>query len=134
MIYLELFYVFFTTGLFTFGGGYAMLPMIQQAVVDRGWMPLEKILDFVAVSESTPGPFAVNLGTYIGSEKGGIPGAAVAVAAVVLPSLVIISIISGFYKKFKDNKINHTLNQNNPTVEDKVDPILHQEGPNIVMN
>ena len=104
MIYLELFYVFFTAGLFTFGGGYAMLPMIQQAVVDRGWLPLERILDFVAVSESTPGPFVVNLGTYIGNEKGGILGAAVAVAAVVLPSLVIISIISGFYKKFKDNR------------------------------
>ena len=104
MIYLELFYVFFTTGLFTFGGGYAMLPMIQQAVTDKGWIPLERILDFVAVSESTPGPFAVNLATYIGSEKGGIIGAAVAVIAVVLPSFVIISLISGFYKKFKDNK------------------------------
>lgn len=104
MIYFELFYVFFTTGLFTFGGGYAMLPMIQQAVTERGWLSVERILDFVAVSESTPGPFAVNLATYIGNEKAGILGACVAVTAVVLPSLIIISVISGFYKKFKDNK------------------------------
>ena len=105
MIYLELFYVFFTTGLFTFGGGYAMLPMIQQAVTDRGWLSVDRILDFVAVSESTPGPFVVNLATYIGSEKAGVPGAAVAVIAVVLPSLIIISLISGFYKKYRENKI-----------------------------
>ena len=104
MILLELFYVFFTTGLFTFGGGYAMLPMIQQAVSARGWMPEERLLDFVAVSESTPGPFVVNLATYIGAEKAGILGSAVAVFAVVLPSLIIISLISGFYKKYKDNK------------------------------
>ncbi|MBQ7500849.1 MAG: chromate transporter [Clostridia bacterium] len=104
MILFELFYVFFTTGLFTFGGGYAMLPMIQQAVSARGWMPEEQLLNFVAVSESTPGPFVVNLATYIGAEKAGVVGSAVAVFAVVLPSLIIISIISSFYKKYKDNK------------------------------
>ena len=65
MIYLELFLIFFKIGAFTFGGGYAMLPLIQQEVLSQGWMDLEQLVNFIAVSESTPGPLAVNLSTYI---------------------------------------------------------------------
>ena len=61
MIYLELFLIFFKIGAFTFGGGYAMLPLIQQEVLSQGWMDLEQLVNFIAVSESTPGPLAVNL-------------------------------------------------------------------------
>ncbi|WP_455714351.1 chromate transporter, partial [Anaerosporobacter sp.] len=66
MIYLRLFLSFFKIGLFTFGGGYAMLPLIEKEVVANNWMRLEELVNFVAVSESTPGPFAVNVSTYVG--------------------------------------------------------------------
>ena len=72
MIYLELFLTFFKIGLFTFGGGYAMLPLIQEEVTSRGWMELQQLIDFIAVSESTPGPFAVNIATYVGAELAGV--------------------------------------------------------------
>ena len=72
MILLQLFFTFFKIGLFTIGGGYAMIPLIQADVVGNGWMELEQFIDFIAVSESTPGPFAVNIATFVGSEMGGI--------------------------------------------------------------
>jgi chromate transporter len=75
MIYLTLFWTFFKIGLFTFGGGYAMLPLIQAEVLAHGWMGSAELVNFVAVSESTPGPFAVNISTYVGTRLAGIPGA-----------------------------------------------------------
>ena len=71
MIFFKLFYTFFKIGLFTIGGGYAMLPLIQEEVINNGWLPKEEIVNFIAVSESTPGPFAVNISTYVGSVLGG---------------------------------------------------------------
>ncbi len=105
MIYLELFYTFFTIGLFTFGGGYAMLPLIQQKVLENGWLSLEEIVDFVAVSESTPGPFAVNIATYVGTETGGVLGALCATLGVVLPSFLVILIVAKCYIRFKQSKL-----------------------------
>ena len=105
MIYLELFITFFTIGLFTFGGGYAMLPLIQQKVVEKGWMTIEEIVDFVAVSESTPGPFAVNMSTYVGAEMGGVLGSVCATLGVVLPSFIIIIIVAKCYIRFKNSKL-----------------------------
>ena len=105
MIYLELFITFFTIGLFTFGGGYAMLPLIQQKVVEKGWMSVEQIVDFVAVSESTPGPFAVNISTYVGAEMGGVLGSICATLGVVLPSFIIILIVAKCYIRFKNSKL-----------------------------
>ena len=105
MIYLDLFWTFFKIGTFTFGGGYAMLPLIRQAVLDHGWMTDERIINFIAVSESTPGPFAINMSTYVGMETGGIFGSVCATLGVVLPSFVIILIVAKFFEKFKDNKI-----------------------------
>ncbi len=105
MIYLELFYTFFTIGLFTFGGGYAMLPLIQQKVLENGWLSLEEIVDFVAVSESTPGPFAVNIATYVGTETGGIFGAICATLGVALPSFLVILIVARCYIRFKQSKL-----------------------------
>ena len=75
MLYLELFLTFFKIGLFTIGGGYAMLPLIQADVQAKGWMTAEELVNFIAVSESTPGPFAVNVSTYVGAELAGLPGA-----------------------------------------------------------
>ena len=104
MIYLELFWTFFMIGAFTFGGGYAMLPLIQEQVTAKGWIPAENLINFVAVSESTPGPFAVNMATYVGSEMGGILGSACATLGVVLPSFIIILIVARCYDKFRENR------------------------------
>lgn len=110
MIYLELLWTFFKIGLFTFGGGYAMLPLIQEEVISHGWMTDEQIINFIAVSESTPGPFAINIATYIGTEMGngfwgGLLGAFCATLGVVLPSFIIILIVAKCFEKFKTNKI-----------------------------
>ncbi len=103
MILLQLFWTFFKIGLFTFGGGYAMLPLIQKEVIGSGWLSNEELINFVAVSESTPGPFAVNISTYVGMEMAGIPGAFCATLGVALPSFIIILTIAGCYEKFKNN-------------------------------
>ena len=105
MIFIELFFTFFKIGLFTVGGGYAMLPLIRTEVLSKGWLTAEEIVNFIAVSESTPGPFAVNIATYIGSVRGGAAGAACATLGVVLPSFLIILVIERCYKKFKSSKI-----------------------------
>lgn len=104
-IFLELFVTFFKIGLFTFGGGYAMLPLIQKEVLAHDWMEIEEIINFIAVSESTPGPFAINCATYVGMETGGILGAICATLGVVTPSFIVILCVARFYKKFKESKI-----------------------------
>ncbi len=105
MILLDLFWTFFKIGLFTFGGGYAMLPLIQAAVAEHGWLSQEALVNFVAVSESTPGPFAVNISTYVGFEMGGVPGAACATLGVVLPSFLIILLVARFYARFRASRV-----------------------------
>ena len=102
---LELFIVFLKVGAFTFGGGYAMLPLIQYEVSNRGWMALSDLIDFIAISESTPGPFAVNVSTYVGSIRNGFSGALCATLGVILPSFVIILLVAKFYQQFKHSKI-----------------------------
>ncbi len=112
MIFLQLFLTFFKIGAFTFGGGYAMLPLIQAEVINNGWLANEAIINFIAVSESTPGPFAINMATYVGSELGGsfgwwgsLCGAACATLGVVLPSFIIILIVAKCFEAFKKNCI-----------------------------
>lgn len=105
MIFLELFMTFFKIGLFTFGGGYAMLPLIEAEVTTRSWIEMTELIDFIAVSESTPGPFAINMATYIGSELGGVFGSVCATLGVVMPSFIVILIVAKCYEKFKTNKI-----------------------------
>lgn len=102
---LELFVTFFKIGLFTFGGGYAMLPLIQQEVLDKEWATQAELINFIAVSESTPGPFAINMSTYIGTEQAGFLGAFFATLGVVLPSFIIILIVAKCYEKFQSSKI-----------------------------
>ncbi len=105
MIFLQLFFTFFKIGLFTIGGGYAMLPLIQSEIQRLGWMSSTELVNFIAVSESTPGPFAINCATYVGSQMGGVLGSVCATLGVVMPSFIIILIIAAFFEKFKDNKI-----------------------------
>ena len=107
MIYLELFLTFLMIGAFTFGGGYAMLPMIQEQVGLR-WghiISQEAMVDFVAVSESTPGPFAINMATFVGNQVGGVLGSAMATLGVVLPSFIIILIVVKIYDQFRKSKL-----------------------------
>lgn len=103
-MYLDLFITFFKIGLFTIGGGYAMIPLIQQEVVAHGWLTLLELTDFIAVAESTPGPFAVNIATFVGMEMGGLAGALVTTTAVVLPSFIIILFIAKAFTNFQQNK------------------------------
>ena len=104
-ILLDLFLTFFKIGLFTFGGGYAMLPLIMQEVESHGWMANEELINFIAVAESTPGPFAINCATYVGSEMGGVLGSFFATLGVVMPSFIVILIVAKIYEKFKQSKI-----------------------------
>lgn len=105
MIYLELFLTFFKIGLFTFGGGYAMLPFIQKEVALHNWLTEAEVINFVAVSESTPGPFAINMSTYVGIETGGILGAICATLGATMPSFIVILLVAKFYEKFKNSKV-----------------------------
>ncbi|MBR3905466.1 MAG: chromate transporter [Clostridia bacterium] len=102
---LTLFFTFFKIGLFTFGGGYAMLPFIQQEVMQNNWLEEATFVNFVGISESSPGPFAINIATFIGMEKGGWLGSALATLGVVLPSFIVILIVAQFYLKFKESRI-----------------------------
>jgi len=100
MIYLELFYVFFIIGLFTLGGGYAMIPMIEEQVIARNWISSETLFNFIGIAESTPGPFAINIATFVGQSQAGILGAIVATIGVTLPSFIIIILIAKFLNDF----------------------------------
>ena len=107
MICLELFLTFFMIGAVTVGGGYAMLPLMQEQVALH-WgdiFPQEAITNFIAVSESTPGPFAVNMATYVGSEVAGLAGSACATLGVILPSFIIILSVAKFYDKYRNSSI-----------------------------
>lgn len=100
MIYLRLFLTFFEIGLFTFGGGYAMISLIREKALAFGWLGEEELLNMIAVSESTPGPIAVNMATFVGSAQGGILGSLAATLGVVLPSFIIILLISALIQSF----------------------------------
>ena len=104
MIYLELFFTFLKIGAFAFGGGYGMVPVIRQEVLSRGWLDDSTLLEYIAISESTPGPIAVNLSTFVGSAQGGILGAACALVGVILPAFVIMLIIARVFAAYQDNK------------------------------
>lgn len=98
---LDLFWTFFKLGLFTFGGGYAMIPQIKEIVVEKKkWATLDDVLDIIAIAESTPGPIAINMATYIGYKQGKFWGSVCSTLGVVLPSLIIIFIISLFFEQF----------------------------------
>ena len=111
MLYLELIFRFFKTGLFSIGGGLATLPFLQQIADETGWFTRMDLADMIAVSESTPGPIGINMATYVGFRvgsvnglAGGILGAICATLSIITPSIIVILIVSYFLKKFMDNK------------------------------
>ena len=107
MIYLQLFYTFFKIGLFGFGGGYAMLSMIQGEVVTRyGWVSSQEFTDIVAISQMTPGPIGINAATYVGfTSTGSVWGSIIATFAVVLPSFILMLTISKFFLKYQKHPV-----------------------------
>ncbi len=104
---LELFMAFFKIGLFSFGGGYAMLPFIQEQTIEvHGWLTTHEFLDMLGIAQITPGPISINTATFVGYRLGGIMGAITSTVAVVLPSFIIVLIISFFFQKFSKS---HTI-------------------------
>lgn len=99
MTILLLFLEFFKIGCFSFGGGFGMLPLMEQTVLSHGWLTQTQFYDFVGVCESTPGPIAVNMATYVGSSQAGFPGSLAATLGVTLPSFLIILLIAAVTKK-----------------------------------
>ncbi len=104
MIYIDLLIGFLEIGFLSFGGGYVAIPLIRDVVLSYGWLDEEMLTYMVAVSESSPGPIMVNMATYVGSLKGGIPGAIIATAAVVLPAFLIILLIMVLLRKLLQNR------------------------------
>jgi chromate transporter len=106
MIYLKLFWSFLQIGLFSFGGGYAALPLIEDQVVTiNNWLTQEEFIDLFSISQMTPGPIAINAATFVGQKVGGFTGALVATFGNILPSCVILIIIAHFYVKFQNATI-----------------------------
>ncbi len=106
MIYLQLFWSFLLVGLFSFGGGYASLPLIQEQVIEiHAWLTPEEFMDILTISQMTPGPIAVNASTFVGTKIAGIPGALVATAGCITPSCILVLILATLYYKFKGLKI-----------------------------
>ncbi len=105
MVYLQLLYVFFKIGLLGFGGGYAMLSLIQFEVVDHfNWMTITEFSDMLAISQMTPGPVSINTATYVGYSVAGVPGAIVATVSLCLPSVFLMYLVIRFLFKNKDNR------------------------------
>lgn len=106
MIYLQLFVAFLQIGLFSVGGGYAAIPLIQsQAVEKYGWLTLSEFTNLVTVAEMTPGPIAVNAATFTGLQIAGIGGAVVATFGCISPALCLVSVLAVLYKKYKQNTV-----------------------------
>lgn len=117
MIYLQLFWTFFKIGLFTFGGGYAMIPLISQEVVGLNWLTEAQLINYIGISEATPGPFAINIATFVGATQGGFLGAVCSTLGVVLPSFIIILLVASIFRHFEENKfVNGALRGINPVV------------------
>jgi len=117
MILLKLFLTFFYIGITTFGGGYAMIPLVRDQVLSNNWLTDDEFLNMIAVAEATPGPVAVNMATFIGSDQAGLLGSALATLGVVLPSFIIILLISSVIKNFlKFKAVNAFLEGVRPVV------------------
>lgn len=118
MIYLQLFLSFLQVGLFSFGGGYAAMPLIQgQVVTAHHWLDMTEFTDLITISQMTPGPIAVNSATFVGIKIAGIPGALVATFGCILPSCIIVTLIAKLYLKYRDmNLLQGVLGSLRPAV------------------
>ena len=102
MIYLELLWSFFQIGLFSIGGGYAAMPLIQHQVVDlHGWLTMQEFVDIITISQMTPGPIAINSATFVGTRIAGLPGAIIATIGCVFPSCIIVLTLAWVYYRYR---------------------------------
>lgn len=103
MIYVQLFFSFLQIGLFSFGGGYAAMPLIQSQVVEiHGWLSMTEFTDLVTISQMTPGPIAINSATFVGIRTAGLPGALAATLGCILPSCILVTLIAWLYLKYRN--------------------------------
>lgn len=118
MIYLQLFLSFLQIGLFSFGGGYAAMPLIQgQVVTAHGWLSMSEFTDLITISQMTPGPIAVNSATFVGIKIAGIPGALIATLGCILPSCIIVTVIAKLYLRYRElDMLQGILNSLRPAV------------------
>lgn len=106
MVYLKLFLSFFQIGLFSIGGGYAAMPLIQAQVVDKHqWITLTEFTDLITIAEMTPGPIAINSATFVGNQIAGIPGSMIATLGCIIPSFIIVLTLGYLYRKYRDLKV-----------------------------
>lgn len=143
MICFQLFLSFLQIGLFSFGGGYAAMPLIQDQVVTiHGWLSMSEFTDLVTISQMTPGPIAINSATFVGIKIAGLPGAAVATLGCILPSCIIVTLIARLYFKYRNMEImDGVLNSLRPAVVamiaaagiDILVPALWEEGSEIAL-
>ena len=104
MTYLRLFFEFFKVGLFSVGGGLATIPFLTDIGVRTQWFTSADLANMIAISESTPGPLGVNMASYVGFHVGGVPGGVIATLGLICPAIVVIAVIAGFLKKFRESK------------------------------
>ncbi|MGI6112625.1 MAG: chromate transporter [Mahellales bacterium] len=102
---IRLFISFVKIGLFSFGGGYAMIPLIQQEIVNQSWLTTEEFINIISIAEMTPGPFAINSATYIGITQNGVTGALVSTIGVVLPSFAIVMALSSIFTRYREHRL-----------------------------
>lgn len=106
MIYVQLFLAFLQIGAFSFGGGYAAMPLIQAQVIDHyGWLTLSDFTDLITISQMTPGPIAINSATFVGNQVAGIPGALMATLGCALPSCIFVTLLAWIYTKYRNLSI-----------------------------
>lgn len=118
MIWIQLFFSFLQIGLFSFGGGYAAVPLIQEQIVNvHGWLEMSQFTDLITISQMTPGPIAINAATFVGIRIGGLPGALVATVGCILPSCIIVTVLAKLYLKYqKLDMLQSILNSLRPAV------------------
>ena len=118
MIYLRLFWAFFQVGLFSFGGGYAAVPLIQNQIVETNhWLEMSQFADLITIAEMTPGPIAVNSATFVGQQIAGVPGAVMCTLGCILPSLIIVLALSWLYMRYRNlSMIQGVLNGLRPAI------------------
>lgn len=118
MIYLKLFWSFFQIGLFSFGGGYAAMPLIQNQVVDKnGWLTMSEFADVITISQMTPGPISINSATFVGTRIAGIMGAVMATLGCIFPSCIIVLLVGYVYYKYRElSTVQAILNGLRPAV------------------
>lgn len=113
----NLYFSFLKIGLFGFGGGYAMISLIQRELADHGWLKMEEFIDIIAVAQMTPGPIAVNSGTFVGYEVSTVLGSLTATIAVITPSFILVLLLAHYFKKIKDSEfVTNVLKYLRPTV------------------